>query len=53
METVAWVCEFCNGESGKERASLNSRRCKSNKKPLTRELGLARATRRDRILAAA
>ena len=28
-----WVCEFCNGASGKPRASSGSRRCTSNKVP--------------------
>ena len=28
-----WVCEFCNGASGKPRASSGSRRCTSNKAP--------------------
>ena len=30
---IPWSCEFCKGESGKERASDHARRCKSNKKP--------------------
>ena len=28
-----WKCEFCHGQSGKARASTNSRRCESNRKP--------------------
>jgi len=48
METVAWVCEFCNGASGKPRASENSRRCTSNKKPWNCRDALTEARRRER-----
>ena len=48
METVAWVCEFCNGESGKPQASENSRRCTSNKKPWNCRDALTEARTRER-----
>ena len=48
METVAWVCEFCNGASGKPRASENSRRCTSNKKPWNCRDALTEARKRER-----
>ena len=48
METVAWVCEFCNGASGKPRASENSRRCTSNKKPWNCRDALTEARTRER-----
>ena len=48
-----WVCEFCNGTSGRPRASPGSRRCTSNKAPYKCRdaLAAARQTEKEELAA--